>query len=364
MRIRTFLAKDMKEALVTMRAELGDEAIIVASERLKDGSLCLRAGVEHTEAPEPAASGAAHGNEAADADVAPHAFAFEDRYREDLLNRLRSPKQKQPVHSMRFDRANLLRLLREHRTPESIAVLLVEDAHNSGIEDMGLALAAALDRVMHLEAHSTVQQPAMVLTGPPGSGKTAVAGKLAAQFRLAEHRVALISTDLNSAGQIDRLEGFASCLDLTVLPVAEPAGLAEILREARRAQSLVIADSAGCDPRASLAPEVLSFLAVDGLEIIAVMSALMDAEEAGEMAQAFAKLGAAKLIVTGVDLARRKGTLVALAASGVPIAYVTSSPFLAAGFETLTPLTLARILLGSAGSDSKEATEISPRLCA
>ena len=59
--MRTFLAKDMKEALATMRAELGEDAIMVSSERLKDGSLCLRAGVEQAQRPEVVATGAGRG---------------------------------------------------------------------------------------------------------------------------------------------------------------------------------------------------------------------------------------------------------------------------------------------------------------
>ena len=49
MQLRTFLAKDMKEALSAMRAELGEEAIIVASEKMKDGTMLLRAGIEGTQ---------------------------------------------------------------------------------------------------------------------------------------------------------------------------------------------------------------------------------------------------------------------------------------------------------------------------
>jgi flagellar biosynthesis protein FlhF len=345
MRIRTFLAKDMKEALATMRAELGEDAVIVASERLKDGSLCLRAGIEQV-AEEVASSGGAAPSTGGES--AAYAATFEDRYHDDLLERLRSPKQQQEMKRVSFERATLLRLLLEHRTPEALAGVLADDGQNSGIQDMSLALAAALDKRMRTNVGNAVRDRAMVLTGPPGSGKTAVAGKLAAQFRLAGEGVVLVSTDLDSAGQVARLEGFASCLDLSIVRVAEPAALADLLGEAHRKQFLVIADSGGCDPREPLARETLRFLAIDGLAMTAVVSATMDAEEATEIARAFGKLGAVQLMVTGLDLARRKGALVALAASGLPIAYVTSSPYLATGLQTLTPLALAKMLVGGA----------------
>jgi flagellar biosynthesis protein FlhF len=81
-----------------------------------------------------------------------------------------------------------------------------------------------------------------------------------------------------------------------------------------------------------------------------VVSAACDAEEAGDIANALAKLGATKLIVTGLDLSRRKGALVALACSGLGLAQVTASPYLADGLETLTPLALSRAVLAGIAS--------------
>ena len=353
MRIRTFLAKDMKEALATMRAALGDDAIIVASERLKDGSLCLRAGVEETHAP-PAAQSEALRLASSEETHGSGLARFEDRYHEGLLARLRAPKSERPNRAIPFDRAGLLRLLLAHRTPEAIASALADKAEKSGLEDMTLALASALDKMMPTE--STRSAKAILLIGPPGSGKTAVAAKLAAQNRLADSPVVLVATDLDAAGQVERLESFASCLDLAISRISEPAALAAALEEAHREQTLLIADSAACDPREPLSPELLRFLSIGQIEATVVLSAAMDAEEGAEMAAAFAQLGVSKLIVTGLDLARRKGTLLTLAVSGLAITHVSASPYLAAGLESLTPLALSRILTDSALlSNTREA---------
>ena len=71
----------------------------------------------------------------------------------------------------------------------------------------------------------------------------------------------------------------------------------------------------------------------------------VDAEEIVEIIGALATLGAGRLIVTCADLIRRLGTLVSAATSGLPLAHVTRSPYVAAGLETLTPLSLARALI-------------------
>ncbi len=60
-------------------------------------------------------------------------------------------------------------------------------------------------------------------------------------------------------------------------------------------------------------------------------------------------LGARRLIVTGLDIARRAGALLAAASQDLNLAYVTRSPFVAGGLETLTPLSLARLIVETSG---------------
>ena len=50
MRLRTFLARDMRDALGQVRVEMGDQAVIIASEKTKGGGIMVRAAVEEEEA--------------------------------------------------------------------------------------------------------------------------------------------------------------------------------------------------------------------------------------------------------------------------------------------------------------------------
>jgi flagellar biosynthesis protein FlhF len=74
-----------------------------------------------------------------------------------------------------------------------------------------------------------------------------------------------------------------------------------------------------------------------------------------ELARALVTLGATRMIVTGIDLARRAGALLAAAAQGAPLAHVSRSPFVAGGLETLTPLSLSRLLIETERADSGSA---------
>jgi flagellar biosynthesis protein FlhF len=231
----------------------------------------------------------------------------------------------------------------------------VQGAEASGLADMTLALATALDKAMRVDPLDADHRGAILLVGPPGAGKTAVAARLAAQHCLAGTAVMLAATDLETAGQVSRLESFAACLNVEALRISGPAMLADALQRASEAQTLLIADTGGCDPREALPHTLMSCLSAGRMDLVGILSATGDAEEASEIAAALVKLGATRLIVTGLDLSRRKGSLVAIALSGAAIAHVTSSPFLADGLETLTPMALARMLTARAANGVQEA---------
>jgi flagellar biosynthesis protein FlhF len=305
---------------------------------LKDGSVLLRAGIEETGAPAAPAEEVFPRDAREPEGSISHHSSFDARYREGLLARLRGANAGTLHRAMPFDGASLLEILRMHRTPDALAQSIGADAQKSGLPDMILALASALDRSMRSAPVSAADRCAILLVGPPGAGKTAVAAKLAAQYCLAGSPV------------------------LPVLRAPEPGMLSAALQEARSTGAMLIADSGGLNPRAALSCEFLALTSVGNIDMVGVVSAATDAEEAAETAAALAKLGTSRLVVTGLDLARRKGALVALALSGVPIAWVTSSPYLADGLDTLTPMALSQILVAEAPMETGRDPSAYPQI--
>src|ERR1017187_7674436 len=258
MQLRTFLAKDMKEALTAMRGQMGEDAIIVASETLKDGTVLLRAGSEQGDGLSHPAEQAPARNFGAETSGSVSRFAaFETRYRENLIARLRATAPHKTGHATAFDSAMLSEILLAHRTPQALTKMLVDVAERSGLSDMTLALATALDKSMRIDPFDLGHLGAILLMGPPGAGKTSVAARLAAQHCLAGFPVLLAATDLDTAGQVARLESFAECLNVQLMRISAPAMLADAVSQARESQGLLIADSGGCDPRGALAPELI-----------------------------------------------------------------------------------------------------------
>jgi flagellar biosynthesis protein FlhF len=353
MQLRTFLAKDMRDALSQVRDEMGDEAVIIASEKSKGGGVMVRAAVEHHEAiPDEDVSVAA--DDVVDADTVP---TLEDNYREGLMRRLRGAPQQQNK-SAPFHRAELLNILRGHRLPDALAHDLAKTAEQSGLKDMTLALACAIDRRMKSEPLDISKARAIMLVGPNGVGKTAVAAKIAAHARLTHRSVKLIATDTEGAGAVARLEAFGEHLRAPVVIAETAEELAKAIAGAAKENYLAVIDTAGFDPRNGKARTAFQALAsIEGVEAIGVVSASGDAEEVQEICASLAMLGIQRLIVTGADLARRYGALIVASCQPTPIAHVTRSPFVAGGLETPTPLSLARALIEAARDANQGSTQ-------
>jgi flagellar biosynthesis protein FlhF len=353
MQLRTFLAKDMRDALSQVRSEMGEDAVIIASEKSKGGGVMVRAAIEHAE---PIAEDKAlvQADEDADADTLP---SIEDNYRENLMRRLRGMPQ-QHSKSAPFHRAELLNILRGHRLPDALAHDLAKTAEQSGLKDMTLALACAIDRRMKSEPLDISKVQALLLVGPYGAGKTAVAAKVAAHARLTHRSVKLIATDAEGAGAVARLQAFGEHLHTHVVIAESAEELAAAIVDAAKENYLAVIDTAGFDPRNGKARTAFQALTViEGVEALGVVSACGDAEEVQDICASLQTLGVQRLIVTGTDLARRFGALVAAACQSVPLAHVTRSPFVAAGLETATPLSLARTLIESARDANQGSTQ-------
>jgi flagellar biosynthesis protein FlhF len=342
MQLRTFLAKDMKEALAAVRNEMGPDAVIVASQAAKGGGVMVRAALEEPEPPLELPPSAEVKPEPAPEDI-------DALFQKTMIRRLREKKPTLPGRK-KFDRAELLASFAKNRLPEALGHVLAETAAKTGLTDMTLALAAAIDQKMLSAPIDFVNAKAFLLTGPNGAGKTAVAAKLGAHARLAGRVVRLIAHDVTGAGAVARLKDFADHLDAQIVTAESAMALAAVLGNAARDRALAIIDTAGFDPRQPRSAAAFSALAdIEAVETIGVLSSLTDSEEAAEMAAALARMGSSRLVITQADMTRRYGALAAAAMTeNLAVAFVTRSPFVAGELETLTPLALARLLTENA----------------
>ncbi len=316
MRLKSFTAPDISQAMAMIRAELGKDAIIVSTQmEAANGSVHVTAALErdgggHTPATGETAAGEIEAGDMDTLDI---------------------------VHET----------LMYHHTPAQLLERLVGLALNFGAEDSVLALAAALDAEIGFAPlnHSPGAKP-WLLVGPPGGGRTVCAVKLAARALLCDQTATLITTDVARTGAVDQIKGYAKLLKLG-LDVAEgPPGLAEIIAS-RGGDGVTVIDTTGVNPFLEDDLETLSQLAeAAGAEPILVMAAGGDASDAAEIAEAFSQLGCQRLIVTRTDMAHRLGGILAIAdTTGIRLGNISCGPHIGDGLNPINPVALARLLI-------------------
>ena len=325
MRLKTFHAKSLKDAMLLVREQLGEDAIIVDT--------------HDAEGPQGARVTAA--------------IEREDDPFEDLTAASVGVIE------------TITDALERHGAPPALTDRLVDEASMIEETDATKALAYALEEVFRFDPlpDGSADRP-LILVGPPGVGKTVGCVKLAARAALndlksdpddadlpaekSENRlpVNLIGADKVKIGAMEQLALYADRLGAHMAVVSDGKALAQTLQKLPKGD-LVVVDTPGTNPfNLEEMAHIVDLAEAADMEPVLVLTAGRDAEEAADLAKAFRPVGATRLLITGYDIARRLGSMLAAAqASGLSLSDIGRSPRIADGFQPLDPATLAQMLL-------------------
>jgi flagellar biosynthesis protein FlhF len=341
MRLKSFYAKTMTEAMHMVREALGEDAIIIAT-REENGGKAVRvtAAIDHEFAPAPPPKSSA----------APDP-SFEIgkliAQRDDWLQYDDEESDDDRVSEAVID------IMLKHAVPEDVMDQIISCVSVMGLEDPAVALVGAYDTLFTFAPlPQKAHKKALMFVGPPGAGKTLTAAKQAARLVLNGQKVAVITCDTVRAGGIEQLQAFTRLLKTDLLKAKNAIDLAMHIKSLSGKVDQIIIDTAGSNPfDAKDMKDLASLMASGDIEPILVLPAAMDATECGEMARIFAAIGVRRFIPSRVDIARRLGGLLAAAHAGaLSFADVSNTAKVADGLAPLTPSLLASFFLPKSSS--------------
>lgn len=375
MKIKRYLARDMQEAYLAIRRDLGPEAVIVASRRVrqpglkglflpprlevtaaldtapgattpaapvKEGRLAVAGGPPLPDRDVPMTpvviSGAGVGNRG----MGP---GFEALRRElaDIkaaLTRLTHPEGDGAGENATWRQA----LLEQELAPDLAADLVAGVDTTAGPEAIGTVIRNRLAERLAGQVLSESGQRVQAFIGPTGVGKTTTLAKVAARYSLyREQKVGLITLDTYRIGAVDQLRTYAEIMSLPLEVAMTPREFREALGRLED-RDIILVDTAGRAPgnKAMLA-EIRGFLeAMPEGDVYLVLSSATRRQDLLQAVEGFRPLHYNRLIFTKLDETRCPGVMVTVAAAaGVPLAYVTTGQDVPDDLEVADPYLLA-----------------------
>ncbi len=351
MRIKRYVAPDMRQALRTVRDAQGPDAVILSTRKV-EGGVEVVAAVDYDEArsvaaelppdlpprprgPTPEGQAATLGGQPPRPEVpageASSVAALRDEVRSirSLLERQLSGLAWGELGRRQPQRAALLRRLAELELHPRLVRELV--AQVPPATDLESAWRQALGVLAHWvpvgDADLLDQGGVVALLGPTGVGKTTTVAKIAARFALRHgaEEVALLTTDSFRVGAVEQLRTYARLMGIPVRVVGAKEELRTALDDLS-GRRLVLIDTAGMSQRDIRLSEQLALLEGGSPAVRAylVLSATAQRSALEEVVTAFRGAPLEGCIVTKLDEATGLGGVLSVVVEQrLRVAYVS-----------------------------------------
>jgi flagellar biosynthesis protein FlhF len=350
MRLKTYTAPDMQAALRLIRDELGQQALILNTRKIKnakgDLTLEITAAVNEPEEPTTAVPAPMEGPvpESILPTAKPSAVpAFMQNAR--VVHAPAANAKPVNLH------ASLESILRGHKLPTDLTERLL--AAVKGLTAAQFSPADALEMVLgktlHLQAAADLlpTSHAHAFVGPHGAGKTSFIIRLAQQWKNTGAQLVVLSLDSLKLGGFDPLAKAAEIFDIPVKLVSEPKDLSALGRQLGPSLRILI-DTPGLAPADRVGQQKLLMRLQDlrlPLHTHLLLPAAWHGEQLPLMPAAYQTLEPSSIIAARLDEALTLGPLVAtLAGTRMPTGLATNNPQLTVPVQQLSARWVAEML--------------------
>lgn len=370
MKVKTYRAPTLAEALAEVKQDLGREAVILQTRRLRQGGFLGLMATEVVEVTAAIDTNAVHSPKAAKPPEAkPKAVESDDAKILALHLELASmrktlesvlEKQAAAPEPTTFSQASekkksaLMEWARVNDIDPVAADALFYGLPNTNFLSSEMLQSKLRERLIeHFQDVGGIKiRPAsckvVALIGPTGVGKTTTVAKLAANFALREKfSVALITADTYRIAAVEQLKTYADLISIPIDVVYTPQELRAALYRHQDKQ-LVLIDTAGRSPsnQPQLA-ELEALMAVDdNIEKHLVLSATTKFTECLDAVQRFQSSKPQKYLFTKIDEACNLGTVFNLMFHAPKtLSYITTGQNVPDDIEPADPNRLTTLML-------------------
>lgn len=227
------------------------------------------------------------------------------------------------------NRAQVLRNYTQLGICDDVAAQLVDaqSVAEGGARQPWREPAAAIAKQLSVVRHHVLNDGGIAaIVGPTGVGKTTTIAKLATQFALrhGSRDIALVSMDGYRIGAREQLRQFGRIINAAVFEATDHLALRTLLPQLSHYR-LVLIDTAGVSQRDVRLAQMLDGLSnqTRSVSLYLAMSATVDAHLADEIIRAYQQVPISACVLTKIDEASRLGApLSALIRHQLPLAYL------------------------------------------
>lgn len=334
MRMKQIIAKDMKEAMLLARETLGEDAVLLSSQKQSGSkSIVVTFAIEDEVFDENfSASLDPHSNDNTKQPVLaanPDAKPTKPAASAPVESSLSVPRSSYPAYEL------LLSIMAQHRLPEALFIQLTalldrldlpEQLSYKTCEQMLKELLSPHVSLAPLDITAGIPEKALMFVGPHGSGKTSLVAKYATAAHIAGIPLTIFSTDTHSMAGTAMLEGLKPLLGCEVMVVETRTQLRNLIKS-QAGKQLMLVDSPGVNIYDFQEMKALGeFASLSDVEPILTTAAGMDSDEALELAGVFSFLNIKRFAVTRCDSTRHLASLYAILNEGYALASISASP--------------------------------------
>jgi len=238
----------------------------------------------------------------------------------------------------------LLQQLRRELNPQQLADRAIVNAR------LGAYIEAMVPAGGPVICDRSDRAKVVVLVGPTGVGKTTTIAKLAASFRLREHRsVALVTIDTYRIAAVDQLRTYAQILDVPLKVVLTPDEFRDVLA-GLRSHDLIFVDTAGRSQNDTIKLNELRrfFESAKPDEVHLVLAGNCSHKVMLSAVRQFGSLGIDRVIFTKLDESVGFGVVLSVIKQvDAKLSYLTTGQDVPDDIEVGSGRRLAQLILGS-----------------